>query len=90
MVLRNLGVGPVGRMRFELADGSVVEDDIGEVKVRVAGIERATVVVFASDSAPALLGAYTLEGAGLAVDPVRLSLVPAPAIRYARFPTSPE
>ena len=88
LVLSDLGIAPVGKMRFELADGSVIEDDIGEARVRVADIERTTIVVFASDSSPALLGAYTLEGAGLAVDPVRLSLVPTTAIRYALSPVA--
>jgi len=88
LVLSDLGIAPVGKMRFELADGSVIEDDIGEARVRVADIERTTIVVFASNSSPALLGAYTLEGAGLAVDPVRLSLVPTTAIRYALSPVA--
>lgn len=84
LALRNLGITPVGKMSFELADGSIIEDDVGEAKVRVDGVERTTVVVFASDSSPVLLGAYTLEGAGLAVDPINQRLVPITAIRFAR------
>ena len=83
-VLSDLGIAPVEKMRFELADGSVIEDDIGEARVGVAGIVRTTIVVFASNSSPALLGAYTLEGAGLAVDPVKYNLIPTTAIRYYR------
>ena len=84
LALRNLGITPIGKMNFKLADNSVVEDDVGEARVRVDGIERTTVVVFASDSSPVLLGAYTLEGAGLAVDPINQRLVPITAILYAR------
>ena len=87
-VLRNLGIAPVGKMRFELADGRVIEDDIGEARISVEGIQRTTVVVFAGESSPALLGAYTLEGAGLAVDPINQRLVPITAIRYARSPAT--
>lgn len=39
-----------------------------------------TLVVFGDDGAPALLGAYTLEGLGLAVDPVEQRLVPTTLI----------
>lgn len=81
-LLRELGVAPSRRIQFELADGNVIEDEIGEVRVRLQGIELNTIVVFAEEGAPALLGAYTLEGALLAVDPVRLRLVPSRALRY--------
>ena len=83
-LLRQLGAVPRRRIQSELADGSVIEDEIGEVSLRLQGIEFNTIVVFAGDSAPALLGAYTLEGALLAVDPVRQRLIPARALRYAR------
>lgn len=82
-LLRELGAAPSRRIEFELADGSVIEDEIGEVRIRLQGIELNTIVVFADAAAPALLGAYTLEGALLAVDPVRLRLVPSRALRYS-------
>lgn len=84
-LLRELGAAPSRRIQFELADGSVIEDEIGEVRVRLQGIELNTIVVFAEEGAPALLGAYTLEGALLAVDPVRLRLVPGRALRPSRW-----
>ena len=71
-LLRELGIVPVERIRTELADGSVVEESVGEARVRVEGIERSTIVIFAGEDAPSLLGAYTLEGALLVVDPVRV------------------
>ena len=51
------------------ADGSrsATVDGIGEVRVMVEGVEVTTIVIFAGEGAPALLGAYTLEGALLAV-----------------------
>ena len=85
-VLHDLGIVPSRKLRFELADGNIIEDDIGETRVKVEGIETITIVVFASDTAPALLGAYTLEGTLLAVDPVNQRLVPTVALRYARSP----
>ena len=81
-LLQRLGITPVERIKSELADGSIVEDAVGEVRVRVEGVERTTIVIFAAEAAPALLGAYTLEGALLVVDPVRQRLAPTHALRY--------
>ena len=84
-LLREFGVVPYRRIRSELADGSVVEDDVGIVHVRVEGIETPTMAIFADEGAPALLGAYTLEGALLVVDPVKQRLAPTHALRYSRL-----
>ena len=83
-LLRGLGMTPVERIRSELADGSIVEDDVGEARVRIDGVERTTIVIFTEEGAPALLGAYTLEGALLVVDPVQQRLIPTHALRYIR------
>ena len=88
-VLAGLGIIPTRNMKFELADGNVIEDDIGEAQVSLEGIETTTIVVFADDSAPALLGTYTLEGSLLVVDPVTLRLVPTTALRHSRHSTVP-
>lgn len=84
-MLRELGIVARRRIRSELADGSIVEDPIGEARVRVEGVETTTIVVFVDDGAPALLGAYTLEGALLVVDPVRQRLAPTHALRYGHL-----
>ena len=83
-LLREFGVAPYRRIQSELADGSVVEDEVGIVHVRVEGIETPTLAIFAEEGAPALLGAYTLEGALLVVDPMRQRLAPTHALRYVR------
>ncbi len=80
-LLRNLGLVPSRRIESELADGSIVEDEIGHARVRLQGIDTTTIVVFGADSAPARLGHYTLTGAMLAVDRINLRLVPARIIR---------
>ena len=81
-LLRELGVEPRGKRRFLLADGRRVEMDYGEVRATVDGENVTTLVVFGEDNAPALLGAYTLEGLALAVDPVEQRLVPTHLIMY--------
>lgn len=80
-VLGRLGVIPMDSALTELADGRVVEDPIAEARVRVKGMETFTWVTFGSDSAVPLLGAYTLEGVRMAVDPVGVRLIPAQVLR---------
>ena len=83
-LLHELGIIPTDRIRTELADGSIVEESVGQARIRLEGVDRYTVVVFAGEGAPALLGAYTLAGALLAVDPVGQRLRPTHALRYNR------
>ena len=87
-VLRELGIVPDRKAQARLADGSVIEDEIGEARVRLQGVVTTTIVSFAEESAPALLGAYTLEGALLAVDPVGQRLVPTIALKMGNPPPS--
>jgi len=72
MVLREaefneLKLKPIGVVKFTLADGRTVEAPIAPVKVHVMGREA---MVFATrvESPMPLLGAFTLEALGLAVD----------------------
>ena len=81
-LLRELGVPPKGKRRFLLADGRRIEMDYGEAQATVDGESVTTIVVFREDDAPAMLGAYTLEGLALAVDPVEQRLVPTHLIMY--------
>ncbi len=83
-LMRDLGIVADRRIRSELADGSIVEDPVGEARVRVEDVEITTIVIFTDEGAPALLGAYTLEGALLVVDPVHQRLAPTHALRYSR------
>lgn len=75
-LLRELGVAPRGTRRFLLADGRGIAMEWGEARATIDGEAVTTLVVFGEDDAPALLGPYTLEGLGLAVDPVEQRLVP--------------
>ena len=81
--LRELGVEPMGTRRLLLADGRRVDMEYGQAWVAINGERVVTVVVFGEDDGPALLGAYTLEGLALAVDPVEQKLVPTHLILYA-------
>ena len=81
-LLRAIGVEPTGQRRFLLADGRRIDMDYGRAWVTIDGESEVTVVVFGEDDGPALLGAYTLEGLALAVDPVEQRLVPTHLIMY--------
>ena len=76
-LLHDLGVQAIDKISLVLADGRPVEYDLGEARATINGRSIPTLVVFGEDHARALLGAYTLEGLRLAVDPAHGKLVPA-------------
>ena len=77
-ILDDLGVEPQRNGSFELADGSFRDYRIGETILRVEGEEVYSVVVFGDEDMHPILGAYTLERIGLAVDPARQRLIRVP------------
>lgn len=83
-VLRDLGVTPRGRQQFLVADGRMIEREIGFVYIRLDGEVRPSVWVSGDDDGTALLGAITLEAFGLTVDPVNRRLVPLPYLYLLR------
>ncbi len=79
-ILERLGVTPAFRHPFVLTDGHQIECDMAETRVRLDGQSRTTLVVFGDEGTLPLLGAYTLEGFGLAADPVNRRLIPVPGL----------
>ena len=75
-ILRGLGIEPAMRKTFEYADGNRVNLDMGKASAIVEGRETPTWVIFGAEDGGALLGAYTLEGTFLAVDPYNERLIP--------------
>src|SRR4051812_289102 len=81
-VLDSLGVPRRKMWRFRQADGSVLERWTGFVITQVAGTETNDEVVFGEEGDLVLLGARSLEGLNLRVEPGNKRLVdagPAPA-----------
>ena len=74
--LRRLGISPTKRETFEYAGCERVELDMAEARARVAGRETTAWVIFGEEGTSALLGAYTLEGVFLGVDPYGQKLIP--------------
>ena len=79
-MLAQLGIEIRENRSFELADDRVVEYPVGYASIRLEDREIIALVVFAPASTTPLLGATTLETAGLAVDPVHRRLIPVPAL----------
>ncbi|MEO8458164.1 MAG: hypothetical protein ABI559_10165 [Chloroflexota bacterium] len=82
-ILRGLGLEPTDKQDFEMANGQIESRDITEAVVRLDGRIRTTICVFGPDNAQALLGAYTLEGFALAVDPTNKRLIHLPVVPAA-------
>lgn len=78
--LRRIGVLPVGRMVYELADGTLHEYEFGLVCIEFMGEVTAGRVIFGPDDAEPLLGVTALESVGITVDPANLTLKRLPAI----------
>src|SRR5206468_2713657 len=76
-ILVGLGIGAERRDRFVLANGNVVERDIGYAIVHVEGVATADDVVFAEADDLILLGARSLAGLNLRIDPRARRLVGA-------------
>ena len=81
-MLESLGVPVDASVPARLADGCRQMLEIGQTRIRLGGREFSTIVIFAEDTEPSLLGVVTLEEALLAVDPANNMLMPVEAKRY--------
>jgi predicted aspartyl protease len=84
--LESLGIVRRKTMRFRQADGTVLERATGVGIVHAVGTSAGEEVVFAEPGDMTLLGARSLEGLNLTIDPVLKRLVdagPAPAATAA-------
>ena len=75
-ILRELGVTPTSQYEFIMANGDRVLRDQAEAVIRLDDRVLHTIFVFGESTDQTLLGAYTLEGFALTVDPMRKRLVP--------------
>jgi predicted aspartyl protease len=74
-LLRAAGVSPETSLKLQLADGRIAERKAGHAWIAVQGQSTAVRVVFGEEGDAALLGLTVLEQLGLAVDPVKRSLI---------------
>ncbi len=76
-LLRRLGIDATERRRVVTIEGAASERDVAEILVTLGDRTLHTVCLFGQERDLDVLGAYTLEGFGLAADPVQRRLVPA-------------
>lgn len=78
--LNKIGVLPVGRKAYELANGVIEEYPFGLVEITVMGEVTAGRVIFGPDNVEPILGVTALESAGITIDPTNRTLKRLPAI----------
>ena len=80
LILEKLNIKPVSEEEFRLANGTKIVRKKGialfRYKERVGGAD----VIFGEEGDHKLLGAFTLEALGLALDPLKRVLQPLPMI----------
>ena len=79
-ILRNLGIKPLTEQEFRLADGSKMVRKKGIALFKYGDQIGGADVLFGEEGDSSLLGAFTLESLGLALDPLRRELKPLPMI----------
>lgn len=78
--LTRAGIVPIGKMSYELADGSVQEYPFGLAQIEFMGEITAGRVIFGPDDVEPLLGVTALESVGITIDPANRTLKRLPAI----------
>ena len=74
--LERLGVTPSRRMQFRTIEGRVLERELAIVYVATDGYTAPDLVVMAEPGEMEVIGAHSIEGLGLAADPVQKKLIP--------------
>lgn len=80
-ILKKLGIRPFRREKYELADGTMAEFDVGGAMLTVKGVTVVSEVIFGPDDAEPLLGALAMEAANLVWDAQREELVPSSRLK---------
>ena len=75
-MLESLEVVPRFLLPFEMADGSVIERDVGLAMLVINDSESSMRVIFGDDAAESLIGANALQEFLLLVDRVEEQLIP--------------
>ncbi len=75
-ILEELEIKPIGKRRFKLANGEVIEREVGICRIDYKDLFTHSIVVFGEETDMQILGVTTLEELGLQVDPVSGELKP--------------
>ena len=80
--LRRLGIKPREKQEFRLANGDKIVRKKGAALFRFNGRSGTADVIFGEKGDATLLGAFTLEALGLALDPLKRELRELPMILF--------
>lgn len=72
--LRRIGVKPQKKKVYELADGSIIEYEVGYCRIGFMGDETVTEVIFGPEKVEPILGVVALENTGFSIEPVTRTL----------------
>ena len=67
--LKEIGIQPLGKDIYELANGELVEYEYGNAELRFMNEIVGTRIIFGPDCSAPILGVVALESAGFIVDP---------------------
>lgn len=79
--LTKIGIKPMGKRTYELADGTEVAMDIAVARLEFMGEFVGATVIFGKDDVEPILGVTALESVGIEVDPQHQRLKRLPAVR---------
>ena len=79
-ILERLGINPISTQEFRLADGTKIVRKKGIALFKYGNKIGGADVIFGEEGDSVLLGAFTLEALGLALDPLKRELKPLPMI----------
>jgi len=80
--LSGLGIQPIERATFQLADGRRIERPVGEARFFYNGKQGVSKVAFGEPGDATVMGVLALESLGLEVDPMRRELRPTTLFFY--------
>jgi clan AA aspartic protease len=78
--LRKIGIKTIGKMAYELANGSIEEYEFGLAEISFMDETTAGRVIFGPDNAEPILGVTALESVGITIDLTNRTLKRLPAI----------
>ena len=79
-ILERLAIQPISEQEFRLADGTKIVRKKGIALFKYGDKIGGADVIFGEEGDSVLLGAFTLEALGLALDPLKRELKPLPMI----------
>lgn len=76
-VWKKIGLKPQRKQKFILADGKIVERQIGGAYVEFEGVQATTPIVLGEKNDSFIMGVVTLESLGLSINPFTRKLYSA-------------